>query len=196
VSLATPCLADAYDAIVIGASAGGVAALRDVLGGLPADLPVPVLVVLHLPRDRPSTVAELLDGGCALPVREARDKQPLLPGTVTFAPPDYHLLVEDRDSLALSTDAPVLFSRPAIDPLFESASETFGDRLLALLLTGASSDGSEGVAAVRSRGGTAWVQRPDDAVASLMPSSALAHAGADAVLTLEAMCKRLAEFHR
>ena len=190
-----PTPAGSFDAIAIGASAGGVAALRQVLRSLPADLPVPVLIVLHLPRDRPSSVAELLDGDCALPVREAQDKQPLLPGTVVFAPPDYHLLVEDRGALALSVDPPVLFSRPAIDPLFESASETFGERLLALLLTGASSDGSEGIAAVRRRGGTAWVQQPADAASPLMPASALAHAGADAVLTLEAICRRLAEFH-
>ncbi len=188
-------LAQRFDAIVIGASAGGVAALRAVLGALPADLPVPVLIVLHLPRDRPSSISEVLGSGCALPVREALDKQPLLPGTVTFAPPDYHLLVEDRDTLALSVDEPVLFSRPAIDPLFESAADTFGERLLAVLLTGASSDGSQGIAAVRARGGAAWIQQPADAQAPFMPASALAHAGADAVLTLDALCQRLAEFH-
>lgn len=185
---------DRFDAIVVGASAGGVAALRAVLASLPAGLPLPVLIVLHLPRDRPSMVAEVLDHDCALPVAEAQDKEPLRPGTVRFAPPDYHLLVESRGALALSLDPPVMFSRPAIDPLFESASEAFGERLLALLLTGASSDGSEGVAAVRRRGGTAWVQQPDDAASPLMPASALAHAGADAVLTLDAICARLREF--
>lgn len=138
--------------LVIGASAGGVAALQAVLGALPAGLSAPVLAVLHLPRDRTSRIAEVLAPYCALPVREAEDKQPLQPGTVTFAPPDYHLLVEDTGSLALSVDAPVLFSRPAIDPLFESAAAVFGRQLLALLLTGASSDGSEGVAAVRAAG--------------------------------------------
>ncbi len=139
--------------LVIGASAGGVAALQTVLGALPAALPAPVLAVLHLPRDRSSRIAEVLAPYCALPVREAEDKQPLQPATVTFAPPDYHLLVEDAGSLALSVDAPVLFSRPAIDPLFESAAAAvFGAQVLALLLTGASSDGSEGVAAVRAAG--------------------------------------------
>lgn len=141
--------------LVIGASAGGVAALQAVLGALPAKLPVPVLAVLHLPRDRTSRIAEVLAPYCALPVREAEDKQPLQPGTVTFAPPDYHLLVEDEGALALSVDAPVLFSRPAIDPLFDSAAAVFGAQVLALLLTGASSDGSEGVAAVRRAGGHA-----------------------------------------
>ena len=152
--------ADTPAVLVIGASAGGVAALQAVLGALPATLPVPVLAVLHLPRDRSSRIAEVLAPYCALPVREAEDKQPLLRGTVTFAPPDYHLLVEDAGSLALSVDAPVLFSRPAIDPLFESAAAVFGDQVLALLLTGASSDGSEGVAAVRGAGGRAGCNVP------------------------------------
>ncbi|MCC8536087.1 chemotaxis protein CheB [Xanthomonas axonopodis pv. poinsettiicola] len=183
-----------FDAMVIGASAGGVTALQALLSSLPASLPMPVLVVLHLPRDRASHVAELMDARCALPVREAEDKQPLLAGTVTIAPPDYHLLVESRTTLALSMDAPVLFSRPAIDPLFESAADVFAERLLAILLTGASSDGSAGVAAVRAAGGTAWIQRPDDAASPLMPASALAHAGADAVLTLQAICSELETF--
>jgi len=177
--------------IVVGASAGGVRALQALLAALPAGLPMAVLVVLHLPRDRPSRIADLLDHGCALPVREAEDKQALVPGTVTFAPPDYHLLVEDRDSLALSVDPPVLFSRPAIDPLFESAADVFGSGVLAILLTGASNDGSAGVAAVREAGGQAWIQSPDDAFSPIMPAAALAHAGADAVLTLDSLCSRM-----
>ncbi|KAF1694203.1 chemotaxis protein CheB [Pseudoxanthomonas jiangsuensis] len=187
-------LSDRFDAIVVGASAGGVSALRTLLDALPAGLPVPVLVVLHLPRDRPSQLAELFGHGCALPVAEAEDKAGLRPGTVWIAPPDYHLLVEDRTTLALSLDEPVMFSRPAIDPLFESAARVFGERLLALLLTGASSDGSEGIAAVRAAGGEAWIQSPDDAVSSTMPAAALAHAGADAVLTLDQIRERLRGF--
>ena len=180
------------DAIVIGGSAGGVRALLALLEKLPADFATPILVVLHLPRDRPSQIAELLDTHCALPVREALDKMPLHKAVVVLAPPDYHLLVEDASSLALSVDEPVLFSRPAIDPLFASAAAVFSRRLLAILLTGASTDGSEGVAAVRRAGGTVWIQQPEDAVAPFMPASALAHAGAEAVLTLEDMCKRMA----
>ncbi|WP_312111279.1 chemotaxis protein CheB [Stenotrophomonas indicatrix] len=181
------------DVVVIGAWAGGVAALQIVLGALPATLPVPVLVVLHLPRDRSSRIADVLAPYCALTLREAEDKQPLQAGTVTFAPPDYHLLVEDTQAIALSMDEPVLFSRPAIDPLFESAAAAFGTGVLAILLTGASSDGSDGVAAVRAAGGQAWLQCPEEAEASMMPASALQHAGADAVLPLELMCRRLKE---
>lgn len=179
--------------VVVGASAGGVAALQQLLGALPADLAVPVLVVLHLPRDRSSRIADVLAPYCAVTLREAEDKQPLQAGTVTFAPPDYHLLVEDARGVALSMDAPVLFSRPAIDPLFESAAAVFGPDVLAVLLTGASSDGSEGVAAVRNAGGRAWLQCPEEAEASLMPASALQHAGADAVLSLDLLCRHLKE---
>lgn len=179
--------------VVVGTSAGGVTALGQLLAALPPELPVPVLIVLHLPRDRPSRIAGLLDPGCALPVLEAEDKQPLRRGTVIFAPPDYHLLVEDERTLALSCDAPVVFSRPAIDPLFESAAAVFGADVLAILLTGASQDGSEGIAAVRAAGGLAWLQCPDEAEASTMPAAALQHAGADAVLPLEQLCQRLKE---
>lgn len=181
------------EVMVVGASAGGVAALQAIVQALPAGLSVPVLVVLHVPRDRNSRIVEVLAPHCAVPLREAEDKQPIERGTVTFAPPDYHLLVEDRSSVALSIDPPVLYSRPAIDPLFESAAAVFGPRVLALLLTGASSDGSEGVAAVRAAGGRAWLQCPEEAEASMMPASALQHAGADAVLPLELMCRRLKE---
>ncbi|TBV74489.1 chemotaxis protein CheB [Pseudoxanthomonas winnipegensis] len=184
------------DAIVIGASAGGVMALQTLLASLPATLAQPVLIVLHLPRDRPSKVAQIVGAHCALEVDEAQDKQPLRAGQVLIAPPDYHLLVEDAGHVALSLDEPVLFSRPAIDPLFETAAEVFGPRLLAILLTGASSDGSEGVAAVRRAGGTAWIQTPADASSPLMPASALARAGADAVLSLAEFCHHLSALSR
>jgi two-component system chemotaxis response regulator CheB len=179
------------DAVVVGASAGGVDALIALVGSLRADFAPPVLIVLHLPRDRPSTLAALLGGHCALPVREAEDKMPLAPG-VLVAPPDYHLLVEPDGCVALSVDEPVLYSRPAIDVLFESAAAVFSDRLLAILLTGASSDGSAGMAAVRRAGGIGWIQDPGDATVPTLPAAALAHAGADAVLTLKQMCGRLA----
>lgn len=189
-----PRLCDTVDVIVVGASAGGVSAVRALLEALPANCPAVVMIVLHLPRDRPSQAAELFAQYCALPVAEAEDKAPLTPGTVWIAPPDYHLMVEDRDTMSLSLDEPVLFSRPAIDPLFESAAAVFADRVLAILLTGASNDGSEGVAAIRAGGGQAWVQQPEEASSPMMPASALAYAGADAVLTLDQMRVRLRSF--
>lgn len=183
---------EAGGVLVIGASAGGVSALRRVVGALPRTFTMPVLVVLHLPRDRPSTISTLLGRVTPCPVLEACDKMDLAPGHVYIAPPDYHLLVEDRSSIALSVDEPVLFSRPSIDVLFESAAHVFGAGVFAILLTGASADGSAGVAAVRAAGGCVWIQDPDDAEVPFMPSAALAHAGADAVLSLDAMVEQLA----
>jgi two-component system, chemotaxis family, protein-glutamate methylesterase/glutaminase len=178
-------------AVVIGASAGGIQALRVLLERLPATFEAPIVVVQHIPPDRPSALAELFGYRCVLPVVEADDKQPLRSGTIFFAPPDYHLLVEDRQTLALSIDEPVKFSRPSIDVLFESAAAAFDTQLLAILLTGASSDGSEGLVSVRRAGGKAWVQCPSEAAVPTMPESALALAGADAVLRLQDMCDRL-----
>lgn len=175
------------DAVVIGASAGGVEALLGLLPALPAGLAAAVVVVLHRPADSPGLLAPLLQARCQLPVDDALDKQALQPGRIVLAPANYHLLVEPGPTLALSIDAPELYSRPAINPLFESAAAVFGKRLLALLLTGANADGSQGVAAVRHAGGEVWIQDPSDAHVATMPAAALEHAGADRVLTLAAM---------
>lgn len=178
-------------AIVIGASAGGVAAVRELLAGLPASLPCVVLVVIHLPRGRPSMLAEVMGSASALPVLEAEDKQPIGPGQVLVAPPDYHLMVEDADHVALSVDAPQLYSMPAIDVLFESAAHVWRHELLAIVLTGASADGAQGAVAVRRTGGRVWIQDLDEAEMPVMPAAALAAAGADAVLTLRQMIQQL-----
>ncbi|TCS35651.1 two-component system chemotaxis response regulator CheB [Paucimonas lemoignei] len=173
--------------VVIGASAGGVDAIGNLLAALPADFAPAVAVVLHLPPDRPSMLAELFASRCALPVKEAEDKEPIQPGTVVVAPPDYHLQVEPDHTFSLSCDEPVLYSRPSIDVLFDSAAMAYGAALLGIILTGASADGTAGLKAVRARGGQAWVQDPEDAVARLMPAAAIADAGADRVLPLEQM---------
>ena len=185
-----PALPD-VDAIVVGTSAGGVDALMVLLTALPAAYRPVVLVVIHLPADSQGMVP-LFAPRCRRPVVEALDKQPLEPGMVVFAPANYHLLVEPGLTLALSVDAPVRFSRPAIDPLFDSASAVYGPRLLALLLTGGSDDGSEGLVAVRQRGGTIWVQDPESAVARTMPAAGLARTEVDAVLTVATMGRALA----
>lgn len=161
------------DAVVIGASAGGVEALLLLLCALPATLAACVLVVLHLPRERPSLLVDIFAPRCRLSVREAEDKQPVEHGCICFAPPDYHLLVDEGPQLVLSADPPVCFSRPSIDVLFESAADVWRRRLLGIVLTGANEDGAAGLAAVRRAGGRAVVQRPSEAQASLMPRSAL-----------------------
>lgn len=179
------------EAIVIGASAGGVEALGVLLGALPGGYVPSILVVLHVPPDRPSLLAALFRERCRLPVREAMDKERIERGTVYFAPPDYHLLVEEGGTLALSQDAPVAFSRPSIDVLFESAAEAYGSRLLALVLSGANEDGAAGLKAIRAAGGRAWVQKPDTASSPVMPAAAIARAGADLILPIRDLAERL-----
>jgi two-component system chemotaxis response regulator CheB len=173
------------EAIAIGASAGGVEALTMLLPALPATLRASIFIVLHLPRERPSLLVEIFAGRCALPVREAEDKEPVAPGTVYFAAPDYHLLIEKDRRIALSTDEPVHYSRPSIDVLFESAADAYGKRLLGIILTGANSDGAAGLHAIHKAGGVTVVQQPHDAKAPLMVMSALQRVPADFVLSLE-----------
>lgn len=179
------------DAVVIGASAGGVEALSILLPALPARLAAPVFIVLHLPRDRPSLLASLFEPRCAVPVREAEDKEPVQPGTVYFAPPDYHLLLDRGPCLALSADDLVNYSRPSIDVLFESAADHYGERLAAIVLTGANEDGTAGLEAVRRAGGITIVQDPANAFASFMPDAALKRGPADFVLPLEGIAALL-----
>jgi two-component system chemotaxis response regulator CheB len=179
------------EAIVIGASAGGVEALGLILPALPAKFGPSLLIVLHLPRERPSLLVEIYEKRCALPIREADDKEPIEPGTVYFAPPDYHMLVERNRQIALSTDEPVHFSRPSVDVLFESAADVYADRLLGVILTGANEDGAAGLHAIHRAGGVTVVQQPDSAKVPLMVVSALQRNPADFVLSLPQIAQLL-----
>jgi len=160
------------EAIVIGASAGAIEALSSLLPALPHHCRVPVFVVVHLPADRPSLLAEIFRTKVALPVCEAEDKEPIHPGTIYFAPPNYHLLVDTADTLALSNDELVKFSRPSIDVLFESAADVYGPSLLGIILTGANDDGAQGLAAIAREGGMAIVQEATEAQSPMMPIAA------------------------
>jgi two-component system chemotaxis response regulator CheB len=175
----------APELIAVGASLGGLNAVSMLLSTLPAVLPVPVVIVQHrTPAPSGNTLAELLQDTTGLAVVEAEDKMALEPGTVYLAPADYHLLVETRGFLALSTDAPVRSARPSIDVLFQTAADAYGGSLLAVLLTGASADGADGLAAVKARGGRAIVQDPATAECRTMPAAALAATAVDYVLPL------------
>jgi len=162
------------NAVVIGASVGAIEALMILLPALPATYPLPVLVVVHIPADKKSSLADLFAARCRIAVKEAEDKEQLRGGTVYFAPADYHLLVENDLTLSLSSEEPVLFSRPAIDVLFQSAADACGSKLTGVVLTGGSADGAAGLRSVVNAGGTALVQDPQSAEGSIMPSAALA----------------------
>lgn len=179
-------------AVVIGASAGGVAALFQVLGTLPSAFAIPVLCVLHLPDDRHSQLAGVLQRRLHRPVCEARDKESISSGQIYVAGPGYHLSVERDLTLSLSQEEPVHFSRPAIDFLFISASDAYGDGLLGVLLTGANEDGARGLAYIKNNGGRTIVQDPRDAQVALMPEAALALHQPDHILTLSGIGQLLA----
>jgi two-component system, chemotaxis family, protein-glutamate methylesterase/glutaminase len=177
-------LSGRVDAICIGASAGGVEALSALLPPLSAGFGLPIFIVLHLPRDRPSILADIFGRKCRIPVREAQDKELVRPGTVYFAPPDYHLLIDDGPQLALSADELVHHSRPSVDVLFESAVDVYGARLLGIVLTGANEDGAEGLAAIRDTGGITIIQQPESAQVKQMVVSALLRNPTSQVLDL------------
>lgn len=160
-------------AVVIGASAGALESLLEILPVLPSDWPLPAMVVVHLPPDKDSVLAGLLGARSRVRVVEAEDKAPIEPGTVYVAPPGYHLLVEKSALLSLSSDEHVLYSRPSIDVLFESAADAFGASLVGLVLSGANQDGARGLRAIADAGGMALVQDPGSAFAREMPRAAL-----------------------
>ncbi|MBN3810800.1 chemotaxis protein CheB [Paraburkholderia sp. Ac-20347] len=185
-----------FDAVVIGASAGGVDVLGQLLPMLPARFGAAVLIVLHLPPASPSFLVQALGVRCALPVSEPDAGEPIQGGRVYIAPPDYHMLVDSDASIALSIEGPVRFSRPSIDVLMESAAAVYGARLLGVLLSGANDDGARGLAAIRAAGGTTWAQAPDTAYAPQMPEAAIAAGAVNETLTPTALGARLAAWPR
>ena len=180
-------------AVVIGASAGGVEALLTIFAGLKPGYRLPIIVVLHLPDERRSQLAEVFARRVALPVREVQDKQPIVPGTLYFAAPGYHVSVEHDLSLSLSQEEPVHYSRPAIDYLFESAADVYQQRLAAILLTGANQDGARGLSQVKQSGGLTIIQDPDEAQVATMPRAALELFQPDCILPLHGIGRLLVE---
>ena len=172
------------EAIVVGASAGGVEALLKIFRTLPKGYRLPILTVLHVPDQRRSQLAEVFAVNLAIPVKEADDKETIKPGTLYFAGPSYHLSIENDLSLSLSQEDRVHHSRPSIDILFESAADAYGKRLAGVLLTGANSDGARGMARIKEYGGLTVVQDPAQALARTMPEAALALHTPDFLLPL------------
>lgn len=184
------------DAIVVGASAGGVEALLKIFSVIKPGFRLPILTVLHVPDGRRSQLAQVFQARLPIPVKEADDKESIVPGTLYFAPPSYHLSVESDLSLSLSQEDRVFHSRPSIDILFSSAGDAFGSRLAGILLTGANNDGAAGLAYIKQSGGMTVVQDPKQAQARTMPEAALALRSPDYVLPLNDIGQLLIELER
>jgi two-component system chemotaxis response regulator CheB len=170
--------------VVGGVSLGGLEAMRAVLAGLPPGFPLPVAFVAHRGEEPDDTLSPLLQPGASLRVKEAEDKERILPGCFYLAPRAYHLMV-DGDRFALSVDAPVMNARPSIDVLFESAAEACGPGAIGVVLTGASADGAAGATRIEQRGGLVVVQEPSTALASAMPLGAIAATNLEHIMPLE-----------
>lgn len=162
-----------FKLIVMGASLGGISALRTILTGLPADFVVPIAIAQHRHRESEQELSKFLQRHTVLPVRDVEDKDEILPGRIYLAPADYHLLIESG-YFSLSTDEPVSYSRPSIDVLFESAADAYAEQVIGVVLTGANHDGAKGLATIKAQGGVAIVQEPTTAESRTMPEAALA----------------------
>jgi two-component system, chemotaxis family, protein-glutamate methylesterase/glutaminase len=173
--------------VVIGASAGGVDALRRLVRDLPADFPAPVCVVLHIPPDSPSLLAQILNREGTIPAKTAEHGERYQPRMMYVAPPDRHLLVARDGTLHLSRGPRENRSRPAVDPLFRSAAVAAGPAVIAVVLTGSLDDGTAGLFAVKKRRGIAVVQDPADAMYPSMPQSALTHVEVDHLAPIAGM---------
>jgi two-component system chemotaxis response regulator CheB len=172
-----------FNTVGIGASAGGLRALTEVLSRLPEDLPATVIVVQHLDPKHKSLLVELLQRHCRLKIKPAEDGEPAEPSVVYIAPPNRHLLLADG-KISLSSSAFVHFSRPSIDLMFESVAASREDKVIGVILTGSGSDGAMGIKAIKERGGTTIAQDPDTAEHGAMPAAAIATGMVDFVLPI------------
>lgn len=174
-----------YKAIVIGVSAGGMKALMKLLPALPENFPLPVIIVQHLHPSQGEFYVKYFNGLSPITVKEADEKEPIRPGHVYFAPPNYHLMIEEDRTFSLSSDEKVNYSRPSVDVLFESAVDVYSANLVGIILTGANHDGAHGLRLIRDNGGMTIVQAPDTAESPLMPQAAIDAATPDHILSLE-----------
>ncbi|MBE9127032.1 chemotaxis protein CheB [Coleofasciculus sp. LEGE 07081] len=188
-----------FNLVLIGTSLGGLHALEILLSGFPKDFPLPVAIAQHRHKDSDETLITFLQRWCILPLKEAEDKEAIMPGRVYLAPPDYHLLVETESHsndwqqktgcpmprFSLSSDPPVCYARPSINVLFESAADACGERAIGVILTGASADGARGLVSIKARGGLAVVQDPTTAESATMPRAARAAVSTAKILALE-----------
>jgi two-component system, chemotaxis family, protein-glutamate methylesterase/glutaminase len=182
--------------VTVGASFGGLYALMEVLGALTTDFPAPIVIVQHRSHDHDEhRLAHVLSRYSTLPVKDADHDEVLEPAQVYLGPSDYHVLV-DAGRLELTVDDMVMYSRPSIDVLFESAARAYGAEVVGVLLTGYGHDGTAGMSAIHNAGGLTIAQDPDSALQGAMPRHAIEGGGVSEVLPLDAIAPRLLELSR
>lgn len=174
-----------FSAVVIGASAGGLHALIHILGQLPKDYSLPIIVVQHRGKDYKELLEDVLQTKCLLHVKQADEKEIIASGYIYIAPPDYHLLIEHDRTFSLTIDTLIKHSRPSIDLLFITAAEVYKEELIGIVLTGASSDGSEGLLEIKKSRGVTIVQDPQTAEYAFMPQASINIGAGDCIFTLE-----------
>ena len=162
-----------YDAVVVGTSAGGLNALSTILGNLPRQYKIPIVIVQHRSKGSFELFEDVLQQKCRIRIKQADEKEAISGGVIHVAPPDYHLLVEMDRTFSLSSDPPVQFSRPSIDVLFESAAIVYRQNLVGIVLTGSNNDGACGIATIRNFGGLTIAQDPSETQYSFMPQAAI-----------------------
>ena len=182
---------DKYAVVVMGASAGGIQTLSNILARLNSEFQLPILIVQHISPDQMDVFTKSLMPGCPLQICEAEDKISVRPGCIYFAPPNYHMLLDGDGTVSLSVDERIHYSRPSIDVLFESAAYVLGDKCVGILLTGANEDGSEGLCKIRDEGGLTAVQDPRTASNPYMPEAALKQCDGHQVLSVDEIAELL-----
>jgi len=185
-----------FEAVVIGVSAGGVEALSVILVRLPAEFFFPIIIVQHRHPSSDDFLVCLLNEKCKTKVEQADEKENIVPGIVYIAPANYHLMVEEDRTFSLSVDEHVNYTRPSIDVLFETAADVYRERLVGVVLTGANSDGSQGLRKIKELGGMTVVQDPATAEAAFMPKSAIAATKVDHIIPLEEIGPFLEKLNR
>lgn len=183
-------------AIVIGTSYGGLEALKAIIPHLPKEFSLAVIVVLHIGNNKNQSFVNYLDEKSHIKVKEADEREEIKAGTVYFAPPNYHLLIEDDSTITLSVDSKINHSRPSIDVLFETAAWHYKNQLIGILLTGLNNDGAFGLNEIQKFGGITIVENPRTATATIMPASAIKIMKPDFILHLNQISKKISELIR
>ncbi len=184
-----------YDAVVFGASAGGLQVIRSLVMSLPTNFSMALIIVQHLSDSSTGGWIDLLSRASQVPVKEADEKETIRTGAVYVAPANYHLLVERDYTFTLTVDERVNYARPSIDVTFMSAADAYRDRLIGIVATGANFDGAEGLRYIKDLGGVAIVQDPKTAEMAAMPQAAIEHAKPHLVMPMDGITKYMIEVH-